>query len=175
VRGPRLALISLGSDIHPEVNLPAAARLLAEQSQISVVAASRVYQSPPLGRPDDAPFRNAAVMVRTSLGPAALHSALRRIESLLGRVRTDDRYAPRTIDLDLAMYQGVEGVVAGRLLPDPDIPERAFLAVPLAEVAPGWFHRGAGRTLARIAARFHLGEDLRLLPGTGLGVGPISG
>ena len=169
----RRALIVLGSNIDPGSNLPAAAALVGEHPEIVVVAASAVYESPPLGRPGDPWFHNAALVVETSLEPAALRTGLRRVEAVLGRVRTSDRDAPRTVDLDLAMYEGFDGDAGGRRVPDPEIPHRAFLAIPLAEVAPTWVHPDAGRTLGEIAAVFDPArEQVRRLPGPGLGVPP---
>lgn len=167
----RRALIALGSNIDPEGNLPAAAARLAAHRDIQVLAASGVYESPPVGRPGDPCFHNAALAVETSLGPAALRAELRRLEAALGRVRSDDRYAPRPIDLDLAAYQGFAGEVEGSRVPDPEIPRRAFLALPLAEVAPEWADPALGRSLAEIAASFDAArEGVRRLPGPGLGL-----
>lgn len=167
----RRALIALGSNIDPEHNLPAAAALLAAHPGVEVLAASGVYESPPIGRPGDPCFHNAALAVVTSLDPTPLRAELRRIEAELGRVRSDDRYAPRPIDLDLAAYEGFAGEVEGSRVPDPEIPQRAFLALPLAEVAPEWTDWALGCSLAEIAASFDPArEQVRRLPGPGLGL-----
>jgi 2-amino-4-hydroxy-6-hydroxymethyldihydropteridine diphosphokinase len=164
----RRALIALGSNIDPERNLPAAVVLLAAHPAIEVLAASAVYESPPLGRPGDPCFHNAALAVETSLSPAVLRAELRRIEAALGRVRSEDRYAPRSIDLDLVAYEGFAGEVEGSRIPDPEIPRRAFLALPLAEVAPEWTDPTLGRSLADIAASVDAaGAGVRRLPGPG--------
>ena len=169
----RRALIALGSNIDPERNLPAAAARLAAHPDIEVAAASGVYESPPLGRPGDPCFHNAAVEVKTSLAPAELRGELRGLEAEMGRVRGDDRYAPRPIDLDLAAYEGFAGDVDGSPVPDPEILERAFLALPLAEVAPDWHDPALGRSLGEIAASFDAArERVRRLPGRGLGWPP---
>ena len=165
----RRALIALGSNIDPERNLPAAAARLAAHPEVEVLAASGVYESPPLGRPGDPCFHNAALLVETSLGPAQLRAGMRRVEAELGRVRGEDRYAPRPIDLDLAAYEGFAGEVEGSRVPDPEIPRRAFLALPLAEVAPGWVEPELGRGLGEIAASFDpAAERVRRLPGPDL-------
>lgn len=166
----RRALIALGSDIDPERNLPAAAARLATLPELKVVGASGVYESPPLGRPGDPCFHNAALAVETRLGPAALRRELRRIEAELGRVRGEDPYAPRTIDLDLVAYEGFAGDLEGSPVPDPEIARRAFLALPLAEVAPGWEEPALGGRLAEVAAALEPeAEGVRRLPGPGLG------
>jgi 2-amino-4-hydroxy-6-hydroxymethyldihydropteridine diphosphokinase len=161
----RRALIALGSNIDPKRNLPAAAARLAAHPDIEVLVASGVYESPPLGRPGDPCFHNAAVAVETSLAPAALRAELRRLEAEMGRVRGADRYAPRPIDLDLVAYEGFAGEVEGSRVPDPEISQRAFLALPLAEVAPGWIDPALGRSFGEIADSFDAArERVRRLP-----------
>lgn len=170
----RRALIALGSNIDPERHLPGAAARLAAHPRIRVLAGSGVYESPPLGRPGDPCFQNAALAVATSLPPGELRSELRRIEAELGRVRGEDRYAPRPIDLDLVAYEGFAGEVEGSRVPDPEVPHRAFLALPLAEVAPGWVEAEWGGSLAGIAASLDPArERVRLL--AGLTLGPAAG
>jgi 2-amino-4-hydroxy-6-hydroxymethyldihydropteridine diphosphokinase len=169
----RRALAVLGSNVDPERNLPAAAALLARCPGIEVARVSGVYESPPFGRPGDPWFYNAALLVLTNLPPEALRQEFRRVEAALGRRRRGDRYAPRPIDIDLAAYEGFDGEADGTRVPDPDIPRRAHLALPLAEVAPDWVHPEAGRTLGEIAAGFDPArEQVRRLPGPGLEVGP---
>jgi len=85
--------------------------------------------------------------------PQQLKSILRDIERKVGRVRTADKYAAREIDLDIALYGDHTVDELDLRIPDPDIPHRPFLAVPLAELAPNWFVPGAGATLQELAAR----------------------
>lgn len=112
--------ISLGSNIEPEVNLLAALRLLARRP--GIVALSTLYRTPALGRPEQPDFINCMVASETALPPAELKQYLCEVEAQLGRVRTADRYAPRTIDLDLVDRD------------DKEILRRPFLLVPLAEL-----------------------------------------
>lgn len=154
------AFIGLGSNIDPEQNLPAAVQRLAGLGEI--VAVSTVYQTPAIG-PSPAPdFLNAAVLLSTELEPLQIRKRLRAVEAELGRVRSADRYAPRTIDLDLCLYGARVLDTPELTLPDPDILERAFLAVCLAELDPELVHPVAGETLETIAAR--LQQDARLTP-----------
>ncbi len=164
----RRALAVLGSNIAPEQNLPAAIRLLADCPGVEVIAASGVYESPPFDRPGDPWFHNLALLVETTLSPEDVRAEFRRVEAALGRVRGDDRYAPRPIDVDLVAVEGFEGEVGGRRVPDPDIPRRAFLALPLAEVAPDWVPFGLGPSLREMAASFDPArEQVRRLRGPG--------
>lgn len=144
-------LIAFGSNIVPEANVPRALELLA--GQVRVVGVSTVYRTEPLGRREQEPFLNGALLVETPLPPRVLKfEVLRGIEASLGRVRTEDRYAARTIDLDIALYADLQIAEADLRVPDPDIPDRAFLAIPLAELAPEMVLPGTGRRLADIAS-----------------------
>lgn len=97
---PNTAYLSLGSNIEPEANLPAAVRLLAQMTRLTVV--SRVWETTPVGLSGQANFLNAAVVVETDLPALALkHEVLEVIERQLGRVRQADKNAPRPIDLDI--------------------------------------------------------------------------
>ncbi len=145
-------LIALGSNVHREYNLPRAVRLLRRDPRWRVLAVSPVYHSPPVGgRKQDPDFFNAAVLLETDLTLEELHQALRQIESRMGRVRTDDKFAPRTIDLDIVFVQGRKANLHGSQLPDPDIFHYPHLAFPLADIAPDWIVPGTSTTLKQIA------------------------
>jgi len=157
--GTAKAIIAIGSNIERERNLPEAIRLLRRASHITVEKVSRFYESPSVGGPAGAPdFFNAAVLVCTELGPVDLRMALRAIEQELGRERTDDPDAPRTIDLDIAYFGDVEIDHDGWLLPDPLAGTAPHVAIPIAEVAPDWVHPSDGRTTKEIAEQVGPGE-----------------
>ncbi|MEJ5249511.1 MAG: 2-amino-4-hydroxy-6-hydroxymethyldihydropteridine diphosphokinase [Caldilinea sp.] len=149
-------LITLGSNIDRERNIQRALAELERHPRLRVLAVSPVYVTPALGADGQpsgqADFANAAVRAETDLEPAALRQALRAIESAMGRVRTEDKFAPRPIDLDLAFYGREIIETEGRSLPDPDVLRFAHVAVPLADVAGEWVHPQTGQTLAEIAA-----------------------
>ncbi len=158
-------LIALGSNLAPEEKMPAAVAALKQMDGLHVVATSPFYRTAPLDRQgqvsEQPAFLNAAVRAETTLTPGALRTALRQVEAALGRVRTADKFAPRPIDLDLAMVGGTATELAGKPLPDPDIGRFAHLAIPLADVAPDW-ELPDGRTLAAVAALFAPLECLAL-------------
>lgn len=148
-----LALLSLGSNIDPEKNLAAAVRELARFGRVLKV--STVWESPPLGDPGGPNFLNAALSLETPLSaPELKETAISGIETLLGRVRGSDRNAPRTIDIDIMLFDRKRLRIGRRSIPDPEVLERPFVAIPLAEIAPQYIHPGTGETLAEIAARF---------------------
>jgi GTP cyclohydrolase IA len=156
-------LIALGSNIDPQRNLAQAVSRLRRQPGVRLEAVSRVYESAPVGVCTPQPvYLNAAVRVETDLDPHALKAVLRGIERALGRVRTEDKYAPRPIDLDIACYGQQVFDLDGGPIPDPGILRHPHLAVPLADVAPGWVYPGQDerpRTLRQIADGLRFTEE----------------
>lgn len=147
------AVILVGSNIDKEVCLPEAIRRLRRTSGITVREVSTCYESESVGGPADAPvFHNAAALISTSLDPEQLRTALHGIENKLGRVRTDDPNAPRTADLDIIYFGDLVKHFDGWSVPDPDAEKMAYVAVPVAEVAPRWVHPVSGLTTVEIAA-----------------------
>jgi 2-amino-4-hydroxy-6-hydroxymethyldihydropteridine diphosphokinase len=151
--GRHRAYFCLGSNIRPEENIRAALGLLCRTAP--VLALSTCWETQALGRhgqPIDAPnFLNLAACVSTSLEPAALKArVIAPIEAALGRVRGPDKYAPRTIDLDLSIYDD-------QVL-DPHLWERGFLALTFADLLPALPDPRSGETLWAAAERFRQGH-----------------
>ncbi len=162
------ALISLGSNIEKEKNISAALRALEAQPEISCMKVSSVFETKAIGA-DGTPtgqkdFHNVAVLIETDLTFKQLRFFLRSVEGSLGRVRTDDKFAARPIDLDIALYGDSVLDLEGSQVPDPDIVRYPHVAVPLADVAPAWIHPLTGDTLAQIARRLAAKntEDIKL-------------
>lgn len=157
-----LAFLSLGSNISPEQYLPAAVARLREVG--TVLKTSQVWQSAPVGDPNQPDYCNAAVLFATSLAPADLKQTLREIERQLGRHRDpQQRCAPRTIDIDLTLYDELDQEFGGGRVPDPELFTRPFVAGPLAELSPEYRVPGSNRTLAAIAdALGHASLSLRV-------------
>lgn len=153
-------VISLGSNIEPERYLPQAVGALLELGRL--VAVSAAYLNPAIGPNAQPDFLNAAALLVTELSPQDLRRELRRLESRLGRRRTADKFAPRTIDLDLVLYGSKVLEESGLHLPDPDLLVRAHLAVSVAELAPDLRHPITGERLAAIAARLSSSAGLVL-------------
>jgi len=152
------AFISIGSNIDPENNVRNA--LLRLGSVVRVRAISTVYRTEPIGPPGQQMFYNCIVEIETDLAPRDLKfQLLRRIESELGRKRDSDKFAARTIDLDLILYDELVMTAEDLTLPDPDILARPFLAVPLHELAPGLVLPGSG---------VRISEKIPALPRTGM-------
>lgn len=111
---------------------------------IAAIKVSTIYETEPVGETEQPRFLNAVAVGRTQLGPHQLLSQLHDAERAAGRRRDARRYGPRTLDLDLLLY-GSESIDTPELvIPHPRLVERAFVLVPLAEVAPDWPVPGTG-------------------------------
>src|SRR3989338_5824091 len=146
------ALIGIGSNIEPEKNVMAAIRCLAQQTRVTGI--SMVYSTGALGHPEHPHYFNCVVEIETEAPPAEVkHGLLRPIENSLGRKRSEGKFAPRTIDLDLILYGNLAMDAEDIRLPDPEILERPFLAIPLFELAPDLVLAGYNLPIGKIAAR----------------------
>ena len=144
--------IGIGSNIEPAKNVRAAIRSLAQQTHVAGI--SMVYCSGALDRPEQPHYFNCVVEIKTEAPPTEVkHGILRPIENSLGRKRSEDKYAPRTIDLDLILYGDLAMDAEDIKLPDPEILERPFLAIPLFELAPDLVLAGYNLRIGEIAAR----------------------
>jgi 2-amino-4-hydroxy-6-hydroxymethyldihydropteridine diphosphokinase len=151
LRPTNQVFVSLGSNIDAERNLREAVRRLA--LRCCLLGVSPVYETRPVGKTDQPNFLNAAALIETDLPAAELkRQVLRAIEAELGRVRTEDKNAPRTIDLDISLYGDQVLELDGRHIPDPEILRRPHVARPLADLAPHYRHPETGQTLLEIAA-----------------------
>ncbi len=133
------------------LSLRQALRALASEPGIELTAVSRFYRTPPWGKTDQDWFVNACALARTSLKPEALLDRVKRLEVELGR-KPAERWGPRVIDIDLIAYGDVT-LKTGRLtLPHPELFNRAFVLVPLAEIAPDLIIAGSrvGEAAARL-------------------------
>jgi dihydroneopterin aldolase/2-amino-4-hydroxy-6-hydroxymethyldihydropteridine diphosphokinase len=146
-RSKSLAYIGLGSNVEPEENVVRAIELLSRETEL--VSVSRFYRSAALRRPEQPEFLNGACCICTNLSARALKfDVLRGIERRLGRVRSADKYAPRSIDLDVLLYGDEVCDEEDLRIPDPDIRERAFVALPLLELWPEAVLPDTGQRLA---------------------------
>lgn len=152
------AFVAVGSNIAPESNVPRALAMLRDR--VDVVAVSPFYASAPVGTAEGGVFWNGVAQIETALSPDRVkEDVLRPIEQALGRVRTSDPNAPRTMDLDLILYADV--IDRAFPLPDPNILRYAFVAKPLLDLVPDLVLPGDD---APLAARMPDAAALRRLP-----------
>ena len=147
-----MVYLLLGSNVDKERCYPAAIRQITSLGE--VIRVSPVYETEPVGMPGADNFFNGAVLLATDLAPEELKLRLRRdVEERLGRVRKPGGpVAPRTIDVDIALWDDRVGTLAGGQVPDPDILRHIHVARPLADIAPELEHPETGQTLAEIAS-----------------------
>lgn len=138
------AAIGLGSNLGDKAaNLKAAVQAIAGTPGITLRARSAVYRTSPWGRLDQDTFLNACIIVETSLSPQELLAVCQKAEDEGGRHRGDEeRWGPRLIDADVLLYGDRSVKEVGLVIPHPRITERAFVLVPLADIAPDWQIQG---------------------------------
>jgi len=134
--GTATAFLGLGGNLgDPTASMAAALRILDEHPDIRVVAVSAVYRTPPWGKTDQPDFLNAVAEVETTLSPHALLDQCLQAERQLKRERKE-RWGPRIVDLDVLWFADRKIHQAGLEIPHPRMLERAFVLVPLAQIAP---------------------------------------
>jgi 2-amino-4-hydroxy-6-hydroxymethyldihydropteridine diphosphokinase len=159
-----MILIGLGANLpHPTTGGPAATLAAAlgmlEEAGVAVTRRSRWYSSPAWPPSDQPRYVNGVAVVDTTLGAATLLAALQSVESRLGRVRSVPN-AARTIDLDLLAYHEQITCEPDLVLPHPRLHERAFVLLPMADVAPDWRHPVTGMPLERLIALLPADHDV---------------
>lgn len=145
------AYLALGSNIRPERFIPLAIEELAKRFVVAEI--SSIWKTPAEGFAG-ADFLNAVVHIQTNLTPISLkYRVLRPLEAQLGRVRTEHKYSPRTIDIDILIY--------GHDILDPEIWVQPHLAVPLAELLPDLLHNNYGENLRTTANNLRASSEIQ--------------
>lgn len=165
-----MILLGLGANLpsathgRPEATLAAALGALAAEG-VAVERLSPWYRSAPVPALDDQPwYINGVAAVTTRLAPPELLALLHRVEQRFGRVRRR-RNEPRVLDLDLLDYDGLVQQGDAAVLPHPRLHERAFVLLPLRDVAPHWRHPALGRSIDELIAALPPGQQVERLPG----------
>lgn len=151
------AYVALGSNLDdPRAQVLRGLDALSRLPDSQLLARSRLYRSAPWGVAEQPEFVNAAAEIETTLAPRELLDALLGIERAAGRDRSGARWGPRVLDLDLLLYGDLDCEEPGLTLPHPHLHERAFVLLPLNDLAPDFDVPGRGRVrelLARVDAQ----------------------
>lgn len=157
--------LSLGSNVGDRLAHLAKARTrIASLAGVGLVAQAPVYETEPVGvRPEHAhlKFLNTALVIETSLAPAEIQALLASVEEELGRVRSEDRYAPRTLDIDILYMDDLKLHSPRLTLPHPRWMQRRFVVQPLADIRPGLRLHGAEQTVAELLAALPDAGDVK--------------
>ena len=156
-----LAYIAIGSNLaSPLEQVNAAVQALGDIPQSRVVALSSFYRTPPLGPQDQPDYLNAAIALKTALSAEALLDNTQRIELQQGRVRKEERWGPRTLDLDIMLF-GDAVINTERLtVPHYDMKRRGFMLWPLFEIAPDLIFPD-GESLSALLAQLNAEKPAR--------------
>lgn len=143
--------IALGSNLGDSLQiLQQALQALHRPPGLTLLAQSQIYQTIPVGPPQP-DYLNACALVTTDLPPETLMNTLLGIEASFGRVRRE-RWGPRHLDLDLLLYDQLILTSPTLRVPHPRMSQRAFVLVPLAEIAPDWIDPISGKTIQNLCA-----------------------
>ena len=166
-----MILIALGSNLpssygSPLETLEAAIAQIDAHDDLSVLACSAVYKSAPVPVSDQPWYHNSVISVETDLKPFTLLAVLQEIEIMFGRVRdAEERNAARTLDLDIISYDDCVIDEAGLQIPHPRMVERAFVVLPLCDIAPEWEHPVSGLSVAKMVDALPAGQDIQKIEG----------
>lgn len=142
--------LGLGGNLgDPAATIASAYAALAARGNIRVDRVSSLYRTPPWGPVPQADFANSCALGATRLSPRALLAEIKALEALLGR-RAGERWGPRAIDIDILFYEGASVDAPDLVIPHVSLFQRAFVLVPLAEIAPDLVI--AGRRVGAAAA-----------------------
>lgn len=158
-----IVYLGLGSNLgNRRHNLDRAIEALGDKGKVKVKKLSSLYETEPVGFAEQPLFLNAVFEGNTHLTPRQLLAFIKETEKKLGRLPSF-RNSPRVIDIDILLYEGEQRESPSLTIPHPRLAERAFVLIPLAEIAPDLRHPKVGKTVAELLLEVEGKEGVKLV------------
>jgi 2-amino-4-hydroxy-6-hydroxymethyldihydropteridine diphosphokinase len=170
----RTVALALGSNLGTREEVLAQTRKRLEGRLGPMIGLSQIYETDPVGPPGQGRYLNQVVLIRSGAHPDALIETIHEIEVELGRAR-EVRWGPRTIDVDILLCNGEVWDTDRAAVPHPELPVRAFVLAPLAELLPEWRHPRSGASVVEMLAQCDSTGVRRWKPGNATGTAPGPG
>ncbi len=159
-----IAYIGLGSNLgRKKANIRRAVKLLSKKEDIKILKVSSLYETEPVGHVKQDWFVNACLMAETNLSPRQLLNTLKNIEKQLKRKKRFIRWGPRTIDLDILLYDNLRLKAKDLIIPHPEMHKRAFVLIPLMELEPNLTHPTKRKSILELLANLKKSKRVRKL------------
>lgn len=157
-----IAYISLGSNLgRKKANIRRAVKLLGKKKDVKILKVSSLYETEPVGYVKQDWFVNAVLKAETNLSPRQLLTILKDIEKKLKRKKRLIRWGPRTIDLDILLYDNLRLKTKDLVIPHPEMHKRAFVLIPLMELEPNLVHPTKRKSILELLANLRVKKEVK--------------
>ena len=159
-----IAYIGLGSNLgRKKANIRRTVKLLSKNKDIKILKISSLYETEPVGYVKQDWFVNACLKAETNLSPRQLLSVLKDIEKKLKKKKKFIRWGPRTIDLDILLYDNLRLKTKDLVIPHPEMHKRAFVLIPLMELEPNLVHPTKRKSILELLANLKKSKRVKRL------------
>ena len=159
-----IAYIGLGSNLgRKKANIRRAVKLLSTNKDIKILKISSLYETEPVGYVKQDWFVNACLKAETNLNPRQLLNTLKDIEKKLKRKKKFIRWGPRTIDMDILLYDNLRLKTKNLIIPHPEMHKRAFVLIPLLELEPNLVHPTKRKSILELLANLKRNKEVKRL------------